>query len=83
MDWQSRAQFFGLAAQFMRRVLVDHARARQSAKRLGAAAPVPLDEAAVFAERGPALVALDDAWSAWLRSTRARQPSWSCATSAD
>jgi len=62
MDWQSRAQFFGLAAQFMRRILVDHARARQSAKRLGAAAPVPLDEAAVFApERGPALVALDDA----------------------
>jgi len=62
MDWHSRAQFFGLAAQFMRRILVDHARARQSAKRLGAAAAVPLDEAAVCApERGPALVALDDA----------------------
>ena len=34
-DWRSRAQFFGMAAQFMRRILVDHARARHSAKRQG------------------------------------------------
>src|SRR5438128_707593 len=34
--WQSRAQFFGVAAQLMRRVLVDHARARQAEKRGGA-----------------------------------------------
>jgi RNA polymerase sigma factor (TIGR02999 family) len=62
-DWRSRAQFFGMAAQFMRRILVDHARARHSAKRQGAGLPpVSLDEAAVFApERGPALVALDEA----------------------
>lgn len=62
-DWRSRAQFFGMAAQFMRRILVDHARARHSAKRQGAGfAPVSLDEAAVFApERAPALMALDDA----------------------
>jgi RNA polymerase sigma-70 factor, ECF subfamily len=33
--WQNRAQFFGLAAQLMRRILVDHARARQAAKRGG------------------------------------------------
>jgi RNA polymerase sigma factor (TIGR02999 family) len=62
-DWRSRTQFFGLAAQFMRRILVDHARARHSAKRQAeGGAPVPLDEAAIFApERGPALIALDDA----------------------
>jgi RNA polymerase sigma-70 factor, ECF subfamily len=62
-DWQSRAHFFGLAAQFMRRILVDHARSRQSAKRRQAGAvAVPLDEEAVLApERAPALLALDEA----------------------
>src|SRR5215469_4770981 len=34
--WQNRAQFFGIAAQMMRRILVSHARARQAAKRGGA-----------------------------------------------
>ena len=33
--WQNRAQFFGVAAQMMRRILVDHARARKMAKRSG------------------------------------------------
>ncbi len=33
--WQNRAQFYGVAAQFMRRILVDHARQRQAAKRGG------------------------------------------------
>jgi RNA polymerase sigma factor (TIGR02999 family) len=33
VEWQNRAQFFGIAAQMMRRVLVDHARAHQAAKR--------------------------------------------------
>src|SRR5512135_961429 len=33
VDWQNRAQFFGLAAQAMRRILVDHARSRGRAKR--------------------------------------------------
>jgi len=60
-DWRSRAQFFGVAAQFMRRILVDHARARVSAKRLGGAAE-PLDEATVAApSRPPELLALDEA----------------------
>jgi RNA polymerase sigma-70 factor, ECF subfamily len=40
--WQNRAQFYGLAAQMMRRILVDHARARQMAKRSGAWARVTL-----------------------------------------
>jgi len=39
VDWQNRAQFFGLAAQAMRRILVDHARARSREKR-GAGAPL-------------------------------------------
>jgi len=44
--WQSRAHFFGVAAQMMRRILVDHARARHAAKRPGAL-KVSLDEQAL------------------------------------
>ena len=43
--WQNRAQFFGVAAQLMRRVLVDHARGRDAAKRGGGAERVTLDRA--------------------------------------
>ncbi len=42
--WQNRAQFFGVAAQMMRRILVDHARAQQAAKRPNAALKGALDE---------------------------------------
>lgn len=65
IDWRSRAQFFGIAARLMRRVLVDHARSKHQAKRGGPAlVVVPIDEAAVFApEREPALIALDAALS--------------------
>jgi RNA polymerase sigma factor (TIGR02999 family) len=60
--WQNRAHFFGVAAQMMRRILVDFARARQYAKRGGEARQVSLAEAAVVsAERGEDLIALDDA----------------------
>jgi RNA polymerase sigma factor (sigma-70 family) len=44
VDWQSRAHFFGLASNLMRRILVDHARARLASKRGGGAAAVSLDE---------------------------------------
>ena len=44
--WHNRAQFFGVAAQAMRRVLVDHARARHAAKRGGGAPRITLDDAA-------------------------------------
>jgi RNA polymerase sigma factor (TIGR02999 family) len=44
--WQNRAQFFGIAARLMRRVLVDHARARHARKRGGSAVLVSLDAAA-------------------------------------
>ena len=62
ISWQNRAHFFGVAAQAMRRILVDHARTRNYAKRGGAAQKVSLDEAAdVAIERASELVALDDA----------------------
>src|SRR5262245_58199624 len=60
--WQNRAHFFGVAAQAMRRILVDHARTRNYQKRGGAAQRVSLDEAATLAEGRPAeLIALDEA----------------------
>jgi len=61
VHWQNRAHFFGIAAQLMRRILVDHARSRQSAKR-GGGRPVPLDEAlTVSNERSTQVLALDEA----------------------
>jgi RNA polymerase sigma factor (TIGR02999 family) len=62
MRWQNRAQFFGTAAQFMRRILVDYARDRLAEKR-GAGAPrVELDEVILATrERGIDLLALDAA----------------------
>ena len=60
--WQDRAHFFALCAQLMRRILVDHARARLAARRGGGAQRVPLEEALLVSEeRSPWLVALDDA----------------------
>lgn len=60
--WQNRAHFFGVAAQAMRRVLVDHARSRNYQKRGGEAQQVSLDEAAnVAEEKATELIALDDA----------------------
>ena len=59
-NWQNRAQFFGVAAEIMRRILVDHARARLSQKR--GAGLRPLDEALVFSEeRSEELLDLDEA----------------------
>src|SRR6185436_5873246 len=43
IDWQNRSQFFGIAAQMMRRILVDHARGRHAAKRGGGADAITLD----------------------------------------
>ncbi|MFY9611077.1 MAG: sigma-70 family RNA polymerase sigma factor [Blastocatellia bacterium] len=60
--WQSRAHFFGVAAQAMRHILVDYARSQQRAKRGGGLQEVSLDETAVvFDERAAELIALDDA----------------------
>ena len=62
---RDRAHFFALSARVMRRILVDHARARRTAKRGGLAARVTFDEALIVtAEPGQELVALDDALEA-------------------
>ena len=60
--WQNRAHFFAISAQLMRRILVDHARGRQYAKRGGGAQKVSLDGVAVVAQEQAAdLLALDEA----------------------
>jgi RNA polymerase sigma factor (TIGR02999 family) len=60
--WQSRAHFFGIAAQAMRRILVDHARAHSAAKRGDGERPLPLDEAvAIGAMPDTDLLALNEA----------------------
>ncbi len=61
VQWQNRAQFFGVAARTMRRILVDFARARGSDKRGGGVHKVTLDTALVGSSSSPDLVALDDA----------------------
>jgi RNA polymerase sigma factor (TIGR02999 family) len=62
MRWQNREHFYGVAAQAMRRVLVDHARSRGYFKRGGGAHRVELDAAATVAQKQAAdLIALDDA----------------------
>jgi len=62
VDWQGRAHFFAVAAQLMRRILVDHARARQAAKRGGDAPRISLEEDFVYAEeKSGGLVDLDEA----------------------
>ncbi len=62
VDWNNRRHFFGIAAQAMRRILVDHARARLYAKRGGGAQVLSLDGTIdVPLERAPELIALDDA----------------------
>src|SRR5262245_20658383 len=62
VEWRARAQFFAIAAQMMRRILVDAARTRGSRRRDGIPAKVNLDESALLspaAERS--ILALDDA----------------------
>ena len=59
---QNRAQFFGLAAQIMRHILVDYARRGRRQKRGGCVQLLPLNEGLVFSPgKSAALIALDDA----------------------
>jgi RNA polymerase sigma factor (TIGR02999 family) len=61
-QWQNRVHFFAVAAQLMRRIMVDHARQRHALKRSGGAIRVTLDEcAAVTQTRAAELLALDEA----------------------
>ncbi len=60
--WENRSHFFGIAAKMMRRILVDHARRYEYAKRGGGAVKISLDEVAVVAkERARELLLLDEA----------------------
>jgi RNA polymerase sigma factor (TIGR02999 family) len=62
VHWQNRAHFFGIAAQLMRRILVDYARSRHYAKRGGNAQQVSFDEAVMVSpERATEVIALDEA----------------------
>ena len=61
VNWQSRAHFFGVAAQLMRRILIDHARGHSRQKRGGEQKKVSLDEMLVFSEQqADKLLAVDD-----------------------
>lgn len=60
-NWKNRGHFFALAAQAMRRILVDHARRRRAAKRGGGVTPSPLDSIAATIEATVDLLALDTA----------------------
>lgn len=61
-NWQGRSHFFGIAAQLMRRILIDHARAHLREKRGGAQLILPLNEALVFSpEHSEDLLRLDEA----------------------
>jgi RNA polymerase sigma factor (TIGR02999 family) len=64
VNWQNRAHFFGVAAQMMRRILVDHARAQSAGKRGADFQKLSLDENIDKAvERSSELLALDEALS--------------------
>jgi RNA polymerase sigma-70 factor (ECF subfamily) len=60
-DWQNRAHFFAVAAQSMRRILVEHARHRDAKKRGGQGARYLLDTVVLTEPRAVDLIALDDA----------------------
>ena len=66
VDWQARAQFFAIAAQMMRRILVDAARTRGSRRRGGIPLQVNLDESAVLSPAPDrSILAVDDALTAF------------------
>ena len=61
-DWKSRTHFFGVAANLMRQILVDHARKHHAAKRGAGSKKVTLEDALVFSEeKGSELLLLDEA----------------------
>ena len=62
VNWQNRAHFFGLAANMMRRILVDHARARATGKRGGEDVRLSIEDVQIpLEQRAANLVALDEA----------------------
>ena len=73
VQWQNRAHFFGVAAQLMRRILVDYARSRNYLKRGGGALQVSLDETLIVSEER----------AAWRNSIYAKAISLNCGSLAD
>jgi len=68
VEWQQRAQFFAMAAQMMRHILVDAARARGADKRGGSAVSVNFDETVTLASApNRSIIALDEALTAFAR----------------
>jgi RNA polymerase sigma factor (TIGR02999 family) len=66
VEWRARAQFFAIAAQMMRRILVDAARTRGSRRRDGIPLKVNLDESAVLSPASErSILALDEALTAF------------------
>jgi RNA polymerase sigma factor (TIGR02999 family) len=66
VEWQARAQFFAMAAQMMRRILVDAARKRGSRRRDGVPSKVNLDESAVLSPAPDrSILAVDEALTAF------------------
>lgn len=62
VNWRNRAQFIGVAAEMMRRILVNHAEARAAGKRGGGAEKITLDNALLqFEDRNLDVIAVDDA----------------------
>jgi RNA polymerase sigma-70 factor, ECF subfamily len=63
VQWQNRAHFFGIAAQVMRRILMDHARKHQAGKRGGEAEKLSIEEEILVVSQGRSaeLIALDEA----------------------
>jgi RNA polymerase sigma-70 factor, ECF subfamily len=59
VDWQNRGHFFAVAAELMRRILVDHARRERRQKRGGGAVPITLDDADVVAPAADVIDTLD------------------------
>jgi RNA polymerase sigma factor (TIGR02999 family) len=65
VEWQNRAHFYGVAAQMMRRILVDHARAQQTTKRGSGGIKVSLDDVLEISEEQiDSMLALDEALKA-------------------
>jgi ECF sigma factor len=77
--WQNRAYFFAIAAQLMRRILVDYARNRRCKKRGGDACRVELDEPMIVSrERAADVIALDEALKHLANLTSGRVRLWCC-----
>jgi len=82
LQFESRAQFFGLAAQVMRRILVDHARSKSAAKRGGGGALLTLhDNLAAAPENAKEILSLHEHWKPWHCRMSGKPKSWRCATS--